>query len=197
MARRSERVIEPTLRWSPDQPTERSASQSSSVSPLRALIVQEMKAINYLFATRETTLNEVVQPITEIMEKLEHAIRRGDVPVGGPALFIYHGAAPDPTKKFTIEIGFPVEEGAKAFDEFKVKQVEPFRCATVLFSGPMSQIGQAVKAAQDGDAQRPVVISADKDVKYDTVVTAMNQLKRAGIERVGLSVTATGGGPRR
>ncbi|WP_225782792.1 ExbD/TolR family protein [Xenophilus sp. Marseille-Q4582] len=57
---------------------------------------------------------------------------------------------------------------------------------------PMAQIGQAVKAAQDGDAQRPVVISADKDVKYETVVSAMNQLKRAGIERVGLSVTATG-----
>lgn len=57
---------------------------------------------------------------------------------------------------------------------------------------PMAQIGQAVKTAQDGDAQRPVVISADKSVKYETVVAAMNQLKRAGIERVGLSVTATG-----
>ena len=60
----------------------------------------------------------------------------------------------------------------------------------------MAQIGQAVKTAQDGDAQRPVVISADKDVKYDTVVAAMNQLKRAGIERVGLSVTATGSSAR-
>ena len=33
-----------------------------------------------------------------------------------------------------------------------------------------------------GDDQRPVVISADKSVKYETVVKAMNQLKRAGIE---------------
>ena len=32
-ASRSEWVIEPTLIWSPAQPTERSASQSSSVSP--------------------------------------------------------------------------------------------------------------------------------------------------------------------
>ncbi|WP_295541211.1 biopolymer transporter ExbD [uncultured Pseudacidovorax sp.] len=59
---------------------------------------------------------------------------------------------------------------------------------------PMNQIGQAVKAAQNGDDQRPVVISADKSVKYETVVKAMNQLKRAGIERVGLSVQATGSG---
>ncbi|PZQ66407.1 MAG: protein TolR [Variovorax paradoxus] len=58
---------------------------------------------------------------------------------------------------------------------------------------PMNQIGQAVKAAQNGDDQRPVVISADKSVKYETVVATMNQLKRAGIERVGLSVQTTGG----
>ena len=57
---------------------------------------------------------------------------------------------------------------------------------------PMAQIGSAVKTAQGGDEQRPVVISADKTVKYETVVKAMNQLKRSGVERVGLSVTTTG-----
>ncbi|WP_399679323.1 ExbD/TolR family protein [Xenophilus sp.] len=58
---------------------------------------------------------------------------------------------------------------------------------------PMSQIGKAVKDAQGGDDQRPVVISADKNVKYETVVKTMNELKRAGIERVGLSVQTTPG----
>ena len=57
----------------------------------------------------------------------------------------------------------------------------------------LSEIGQAVRSAQDGDQPRPVVISADKDVKYDTVVKVMRTLHGAGIERVGLSVTATGG----
>ncbi len=59
---------------------------------------------------------------------------------------------------------------------------------------PMSQIGAAVKQAQDSDAARPVVISADKSVKYETVVNAMRQLKREKIERVGLSVTTTEAG---
>ncbi len=49
-----------------------------------------------------------------------------------------------------------------------------------------------VLAAQGGDADRPVVISADKTVKYETVVKAMNALKRAGVERVGLSVQTSG-----
>lgn len=34
----------------------------------------------------------------------------------------------------------------------------------------------------------PVVIAADRNVKYDTVVNVMDTLQRAGIARVGLSV---------
>ena len=34
----------------------------------------------------------------------------------------------------------------------------------------------------------PVVISADKSIKYETVVKVMDNLQRAGVSRVGLSV---------
>lgn len=34
----------------------------------------------------------------------------------------------------------------------------------------------------------PVVISADKSIKYETVVQVMNNLQKAGVSRVGLSV---------
>jgi biopolymer transport protein TolR len=47
-------------------------------------------------------------------------------------------------------------------------------------------------SADGGEADKvPVVISADKDIKYDTVVKAMDTLKRAGVERVGLAVQAS------
>jgi biopolymer transport protein TolR len=39
----------------------------------------------------------------------------------------------------------------------------------------------------DGD-NTAVVISADRTVKYETVVKVMDSLQRAGIARVGLSV---------
>jgi biopolymer transport protein TolR len=39
-----------------------------------------------------------------------------------------------------------------------------------------------------GQAPVPVIISADKAVKYEAVVQAMDLLQRAGIARVGLSV---------
>jgi len=49
-------------------------------------------------------------------------------------------------------------------------------------------VARQVKIMQAGDARMPVVISADKSVQYETVVRVMDQLQRAGIERVGLSV---------
>ena len=46
----------------------------------------------------------------------------------------------------------------------------------------------AVRAAQASDANSPVVISADRNVRYETVVKVMDRLQRAGVQRVGLSV---------
>jgi biopolymer transport protein TolR len=49
-----------------------------------------------------------------------------------------------------------------------------------------------VREAQQGDATTPVVISADKNVKYDAVVTVMGKLQQNGVQRVGLSVKNAG-----
>ena len=53
-----------------------------------------------------------------------------------------------------------------------------------------AQVQQLQSAAGDG-GQVPVVISADKSIKYETVVKVMDTLQKAGIERVGLSVQAS------
>jgi biopolymer transport protein TolR len=53
-------------------------------------------------------------------------------------------------------------------------------------------VASAVRRAQEGDKTSAVVISADKNVKYETVVKVMDTLQRAGVQRVGLSVVATG-----
>jgi biopolymer transport protein TolR len=45
-----------------------------------------------------------------------------------------------------------------------------------------------VRDAQAGNAATPVVISADRAVKYEVVVKVMDVLQRAGVQRVGLSV---------
>jgi biopolymer transport protein TolR len=49
-------------------------------------------------------------------------------------------------------------------------------------------VAAAVKQAQEGQASTAVVISADRNVKYETVVKVMDNLQKAGVSRVGLSV---------
>jgi biopolymer transport protein TolR len=52
----------------------------------------------------------------------------------------------------------------------------------------------AVKEAQAGKTagSSAVVISADRNVKYESVVKVMDSLQRAGVQRVGLSVKLAG-----
>ncbi len=58
---------------------------------------------------------------------------------------------------------------------------------------PLTQLAARVKQLQGGGdaAKVPVVISADRNVKYETVVKVMDTLQRAGVSRVGLSVQTT------
>ena len=59
----------------------------------------------------------------------------------------------------------------------------------------LADLADRVKAVQGGNANTPVVISADRNVKYETVVKAMDVLQRAGVQRVGLSVKQATQGP--
>ncbi|MFN4997166.1 MAG: protein TolR [Burkholderiales bacterium] len=49
-------------------------------------------------------------------------------------------------------------------------------------------LANTVQLSQTGQTSSAVVISADRNVKYEMVVKVMDTLQRAGIQRVGLSV---------
>jgi biopolymer transport protein TolR len=55
---------------------------------------------------------------------------------------------------------------------------------------PLKDVVAAVLKAQSGKppGSSAVVISADRNVKYEAVVKVMDALQRAGVQRVGLSV---------
>ena len=56
----------------------------------------------------------------------------------------------------------------------------------------LANLAAQVSAAQAGNPSTAVVIAADRNVKYESVLKAMDVLKRAGIDRVGLSVKSSG-----
>ncbi len=49
-----------------------------------------------------------------------------------------------------------------------------------------------VKAAQAKNPEQPVLIAGDKNVKYEAVLSVMDELQRANVKRVGLLVQTTG-----
>jgi biopolymer transport protein TolR len=57
-------------------------------------------------------------------------------------------------------------------------------------AGTVSLKALSARAAelQEGNAESPVVISAEKSVRYEAVVRVMDTLQKAGVQRVGLSV---------
>ena len=56
----------------------------------------------------------------------------------------------------------------------------------------LKALAARVKDQQAGRDDVPVVISADKTVRYEAVVKVMDTLQRAGVQRVGLAVKTTG-----
>ena len=58
---------------------------------------------------------------------------------------------------------------------------------------PLPRVAARVRALQGGDTSVPVVISADRNVKYEAVVKVMDTLQRADVKRVGLLVKSSGG----
>jgi biopolymer transport protein TolR len=56
----------------------------------------------------------------------------------------------------------------------------------------LKELAARVNALQGGNVNTPVIIAADRNVKYEQVVKVMDTLQKAGVQRVGLAVKATG-----
>ena len=74
-----------------------------------------------------------------------------------------------------------VQIGADEKLRLRVDQQEP---AGVT----LGQLGARVRQAQGGNAELPVVISADRNIKYDVVMNVMATLQKERVRRVGLAV---------
>jgi len=67
----------------------------------------------------------------------------------------------------------------------RVDQQDPL---SVTLPQLAARVREKQAAVPGGGEDTPVVISADKSVRYESVVRVMDTLQRAGVKRVGLSV---------
>ena len=88
------------------------------------------------------------------------------------------GASPKPTPSGVIEVIVGLDE------KLRIKTTARPEPQPIV----LTQLRERVRQAQGGDVEMPVVISAERSVKYEAVVRVMDTLQRAGVKRVGLSV---------
>ncbi len=55
-----------------------------------------------------------------------------------------------------------------------------------------SELKARILAAQEKNPEQPVLIAGDKNVKYEAVLSVMDELQRAQVKKVGLLVQTTG-----
>jgi effector-binding domain-containing protein len=105
--------------------------------------IQRIPAINYFYGSAETTFAQLPETTGRIMPDIIKSQEEGKVRSVGPDLFVYRGLTGDMGKPFTLEMGFPVAEDAKAFGNFRIRKLDPVRCATILYTGPTARISKA------------------------------------------------------
>jgi biopolymer transport protein TolR len=54
-------------------------------------------------------------------------------------------------------------------------------------AGSRSSLLQKLRSMHEAEPELPVMISADKDIKYDEVIQVISEAKKLGINRVGLA----------
>ncbi len=104
---------------------------------------REVKATPYFYLATHTTLRDIGTAAGPMVASLQAADDEGRVVLLGSPIFIYHGVTEDMDKPFDLEVGYAVSDHAKAFGEFKARTLEPFRCATVIYNGPLTYLSEA------------------------------------------------------
>jgi effector-binding domain-containing protein len=117
---------------------------------LSNVAVRTLSPQTILYQEIETSLSELGEAVGPILERLEKLVKEKKVVYTGSTIFVYQGATADPTKKFKLQVSFAVVDGTEAQGGFKVRRLEPFKCATVLYGGPIPSISQAYEKVYGG-----------------------------------------------
>ena len=123
----------------------------------------------------ETSLSEMGQDVGPILEELNKLVKEKKVVYAGCAVFVYQGASPDPTTKFKLQVSFAVAEDTQPQGEFKVRKLEPLKCLTVLYGGPVASVAKAYEKLYGGLGDKtPTGESREYYLNWEGVESANN-----------------------
>jgi effector-binding domain-containing protein len=103
--------------------------------------IQTIPAMTIVYTSAETTLDKIGETAMKGVGKIEAEKAKGTVKMDGPSVFVYRNfTAMD--KPFTLEMGLTVSADSKEAGDLKVKKLGEFKCATILYTGPLSNMSK-------------------------------------------------------
>jgi effector-binding domain-containing protein len=138
----------PFLRAADKPPAAPAAPAAESGVTIGEMRIQTVPALTYLCAPAETSFEKMGEPVVATFEKIFATVAEAKIMIARPTLLVYQDSPHfHPEKPFKMEIGVVVGDDTKLPDgapaEMKLRRTEPFKCATVLYTGPVDQQGQA------------------------------------------------------
>lgn len=120
------------------------AEENESQPSIGELVVRKIPAKHYLRGEFETEFKSMGKPVGKTLTEMMEAAREKKVGLHGPVIHFYHDAPhQDPEKRFRMETGFFVPVGTPAVGTFETRELPELRCATILYVGPATRIGDA------------------------------------------------------
>lgn len=125
-------------------PSQAPAQNNDGQPTIGKMIVQSIPAKHYVYGGIDTDFKSMGEPVVKTLTALMGEAKDTKLALNGPVLHFYY-AAPHtrPEQAFKMETGFFVPQGTQAFGDFKVRELPSFKCASVLYVGPATRIGDA------------------------------------------------------
>ena len=136
-----------------ENPAATDVAAAAAAAPKPAISIGEMRiqtipAMPYLAMPAETTFAKMGAPVKTGFDRVFGAAYEAKLFVARPTMLVYQGGPHvhfQPQQPFKMEIGVIVADDAKVdpAGDIKIRKTEPFKCATILYTGPVNEQGQA------------------------------------------------------
>ncbi len=108
--------------------------------------VQQFPEQPYFFMTGQASQKTMPDTMRQLMPKLFEAAKQAGAVPSGPVVLVYHGVTADPNAPFDFEVGFIAEPNVKAAGGAEIGKLKAVTCATMAFTGQMTEVGKAYEA---------------------------------------------------
>lgn len=109
-------------------------------------IVQNYPAATYFHVTTAATQKTMPEVMKTLIPHLIIAAKEAAVMSHSPIILTYSGLTPDPNAQFEVQAGFIVDAGTKPAGDAQVRQLEPFKCVSMAYTGQPALVGKAYEA---------------------------------------------------